>query len=299
MPGWHESATWDDVLTNWRELYDVEAGLLVFDVPAALGELICKGQWPLDMYVVPLAGRMRSRQPIAANFPAEFALKQYRAELRTTPTTATQHDDAAVGSGNPSSPSSPANVIDEAVGHAQLSVNVSRNVVPLSSGYRGIRGFVFSPDVLVRALIASRHVRRQAHLRASGQDYLKFALPCDARKVLDAMEKVGFRHPSGGVLLKARVRFDLASMLLYSRSFANRQAFRQLGFDKSPQVGREIFGIRESILIKDDLGPPTVMERQLALYCMAHHYTSTPDIAQALLHAACLDYGPDYDDLLR
>lgn len=63
--------------------------------------------------------------------------------------------------------------------------------------------------------------------------------------------------------------------------------------DKRPQFGREIFGYRDDIITDLMSGcADAVQSCLLPVCCVAYGFLAMVDIAQVVLHAVLLDYGP-------
>ena len=114
---------------------------------------------------------------------------------------------------------------------------------------------------------------------------------------VDAMAN-NIEVPSRWTLQKARVRLDVASMLL-QRHISGQQGpiSRYLAYDASPQGGVEIFCAAEGVVNMQDLQHafphrPSVTTRFLPLTTLGVGRMGQADKAQALIHQTWLECGP-------
>ena len=130
-----------------------------------------------------------------------------------------------------------------------------------------------------------------------------------AREMLTEDDTVTIRHrgvtlPSRPVLQRARVRFDVATML-WRRSHWSRESqrtvkFRYLSYDASPQGGVEVFATVERIVTLSGSGAtPEVEERRLPLVTLGHGRVALADKLHAHVHQTWLEYGPEPQTLQR
>lgn len=289
-------STLGSVVSCWQREHGCQGKLMTYEVPFCIGRVLAHKRIVLDLLPVPQGGRMRGRKPLAGHFPSVWMIKQFRRELTEEVPAA----DVVAHSAVPSAASSvlPASSAGSQPSSMAISVHVEQNW-ERRQGQGGVRGFIYPVEVVMRALRASKHLRQQADLEDASADILDFVLPGDSRQLLETMVAVGFRTPSRDTLVKARIRLDWCAMLFHQIHCKCRDDSRCISFDKSPQIGREVFAVREEVLF-GGVGARSrgsVRQRLLPLVCMGHGYLSAGDVAQALLHSACLDYGPSFSAL--
>ncbi len=278
-----------------------------------------QGEWHWHVVPVPVFGRMRLYQPVADNFPTNWLLRTYRETQHKLLTVRGDGRGIAIhrrpGTGGADGrgigiPPRPEDAGHDGRGNGipprpvdgrtlECTVQIAANIES-RAGSCNIIGYSFKFDGILRAVKASMHIKKVSDLGECAKDFLSHCLLGDGEKVAEMMDQVGFKHPKKTTLVKARVRLDLACMLCYRETTVVRDAPRCIGFDKSPQIGREIMAVREEIKLERGLRRPSgVQARTLPVCCMGYGFLEAQDIAQSVLHAALLEYGPTYEKVKR
>lgn len=107
---------------------------------------------------------------------------------------------------------------------------------PATSASGGLAGKpILSPDLRIRALLASQHLKSQRQAQKSMDHYVSF-ICSDSGDLRKQVQQRNLRMPKKDSLCRARPRFDIAAMManreLYRR---NGPYFRYIAFDASPQ----------------------------------------------------------------
>ena len=107
---------------------------------------------------------------------------------------------------------------------------------------------VFSPQHLLRALRASRSLKRQSHLERTARDCVRLVAPGAAGEILLQAEAAGLAIPKAKTLHRARMALDAARMLYERRIRRAAPHFRYLMLDASPVRGNELLGGRLDLI---------------------------------------------------
>lgn len=154
----------------------------------------------------------------------------------------------------------------------------------------------YHPAHVIKAVAATKHITSLTKGWETVRSHMEFLFPGNAQHTLPS----DFECPSKQVLIRGRIRLDVACMLQRRQWYAEKgPTFRYLTYDASPQGGLEVFATVEDVVPRADVVGRTlevvdasVLHRvNLPLVVLGTGRTGLVDKAAAHVHQGWVHYG--------
>jgi hypothetical protein len=257
------------LLREWRASHDLNILPYVRILWEPLGLLMVNGRHPGELVAMAARGNKRSRcivpgQPsvrMCANYFATVHLPQlwWQAE---------------------------ASALSADGRHPRLGKTKTRGACKAYDG-----------EHVIRALMASQHLRRQRSLQETAEACVSLVAPKRGSAVLSSARQDGLQFPSQPTLCRARLRLDAARCMMERRVRARVDHVRYIAIDASPVGGRELLACRSELLPVSALQgePPDLSSLRISthpLLQLGHGQAGAQDKAAGLMHGLALEDGP-------
>ena len=275
----------------WRQQLGLAGAVLRWQAPPLLAEAIARGQWTAEVRAfrgssspacLGSAGLLQKDGHRHAEYygPPRRVLAQFLSAIAARPRLV------------PELPTLPADSLAIA---AVAEAPTRRRAWATQATLRTRRRFTFEFQFVLDCVAATWRSRTLRDVSGQGEDWLRAALGPAYPALAARRERSGFKWPGRSLLQEARTRLDMACMLYNRRLHAasREQPLRELMLDSSPKVGREVFGVHETVLVlQHPAQPPQLRSRCVGVLGLAHRHTTAPDKALALAYLLWREYGP-------